>query len=336
MQTYVVDCLPPPKNHYTHKGLENKKEYEYHVVAYKEGYNSTVSNTILIWPDSPPEVHSFFPDNETATSPFHELALSPQKDKIAYVEKVYLRTSIYPPAYSQLMLANADGSNKEIIVKGGNNPSWSPDGKKIVFNLFSTEEYISHIYLYDTETKEISQLTNDKSSGFHPVFNTSGNKILYDSMNGISYNIRMFDLETMTDQEIINASAYNFRSIERPVFVDENRFYFQALLSEGYDKRIYESSLHENDREPKMIDVPFFEYYPFSFSPDGTYFAYLSMKTGTHQVWVYNRQTKSHRILTGYKENEEVYPDGFRISWIDNTTVYFPINQHYPVIAKVE
>ena len=59
-------------------------------------------------------------------------------------------------------------------------PSWSPDGKKVAFAGLSFHGY-NDIYVFDTETKELTQLTNDFYDDLDPSWSPDGNFIVFSS-----------------------------------------------------------------------------------------------------------------------------------------------------------
>ncbi|TWR25966.1 tolB protein precursor [Mucilaginibacter achroorhodeus] len=59
------------------------------------------------------------------------------------------------------------------------NLSWSPDGKNVVFQGMSEGQ--SDLYLYNFDSKQVKQLTNDKYSDYQPNFSKDGKKIIFSS-----------------------------------------------------------------------------------------------------------------------------------------------------------
>jgi hypothetical protein len=95
------------------------------------------------------------------------------------------------------------------------NLSWSPDGKNIVFQGLSEGQ--GDLYLYNFDTKQVKQLTNDKYSDYQPSFSRDGKKIIfssdrttYDKSAGqaITFNLAELDIETgkVTDINIFNGA----------------------------------------------------------------------------------------------------------------------------------
>jgi hypothetical protein len=95
------------------------------------------------------------------------------------------------------------------------NLSWSPDGKSIV--LQGLAEGQGDLYLYNFDTKQVTQLTNDKYSDYQPSFSRDGKKIIfssdrttYDHSSGqdITFNLAELDLATgkITDIKLFDGA----------------------------------------------------------------------------------------------------------------------------------
>ncbi|WP_426667615.1 tolB protein precursor [Mucilaginibacter sp. McL0603] len=129
------------------------------------------------------------------------------------------------------------------------NLSWSPDGKNIVCQGMSDGQ--GDLYMYNFDTKKITQLTNDKYSDYQPSFSRDGKKIIFTSdrttydqslSQDITFNLAELDLATgkITDIKIFNgANNLNpeYSSDGKQVYFLSNRDGFRNMyrytLSDG-------------------------------------------------------------------------------------------------------
>jgi Tol biopolymer transport system component len=95
------------------------------------------------------------------------------------------------------------------------NLSWSPNGNEIVCQGLSEGQ--SDLYLYNFNTKKVTQLTNDLFSDYQPSFSRDGKQIVfasdrttYDKVTSqdITFNLAIYDLTTgkTTDLPIFNGA----------------------------------------------------------------------------------------------------------------------------------
>jgi dipeptidyl aminopeptidase/acylaminoacyl peptidase len=102
----------------------------------------------------------------------------------------------------------ADGDNQMVVVDVENGdvqqriaiegigamqgPSWSPDGRYLVFS--GSEGGITDLFLYDVEAETTTKLTNDKNADFQPVISPDGRYVAYTTDRSSDYT----DFETLT------------------------------------------------------------------------------------------------------------------------------------------
>ena len=64
-------------------------------------------------------------------------------------------------------------------VSSGGNPSWSPDGEKIVFITHYDGEKYNDVFIINVDGSNLKRLTNDPWQDKNPVFSPEGQQICY-------------------------------------------------------------------------------------------------------------------------------------------------------------
>lgn len=111
------------------------------------------------------------------------------------------------------------------------NLSWSPTGNQIVFQ--GMAEGQSDLYVYNFDTKKVTQLTNDKYSDYQPSFSRDGKKVVfatdrttYDQTlsQAITFNLAVYDMATGA---ISNLNIFNGANNLNPQYsADGSGIYF--------------------------------------------------------------------------------------------------------------
>jgi hypothetical protein len=137
---------------------------------------------------------------------------SPDSKKFAF--------SVFNKGINRMLVVDvASGSIINDVAMGKaeqfSNLSWSPDGKSIVFQ--GLAEGQGDLYLYNFDSKQVKQLTNDKYTDYQPSFSRDGKKIVfasdrttYDQSSSyeIGFNLAELDLTTgkVTDIKVFNGA----------------------------------------------------------------------------------------------------------------------------------
>lgn len=116
-------------------------------------------------------------------------------------------------------------------VESFSNPSWSPDGEKIV--VAGMKNGYSNLFSYNIETREVNQLTNDIFTAFQPAWSADGRHIVYvtDKKAGpapesekFKYNIAILDTES---KNVTILNVFEGADNLNPVFsADSKTIYF--------------------------------------------------------------------------------------------------------------
>lgn len=138
-------------------------------------------------------------------------------------------TSIGPALWTM----NADGKNQQLLYDtepnnpdapplAGNHARWSPDGTKVAFDLCLNCQIRTNndIYLFDVQTKEVIQLTEDTASDTYPIWSPDGSRIAF-----------------VSDRDYVDADTLRFRKDLYLVNIDD-----------GTEQRVTETGFA---REPK-------------------------------------------------------------------------------------
>jgi TolB protein len=132
----------------------------------------------------------------------------------------------------EIFIMDFDGVNARQITRDGNfalSPSWSPDGKKVVFTSYTPEKrggFVNpNLYIYNVETDKRELLTGAKGINSGAVFHPTKNQIAYTFSNNGKPEIFMLDLNTKTRVPLTDTM---FFSIEPAWSPDGSRIVYSS------------------------------------------------------------------------------------------------------------
>jgi Tol biopolymer transport system component len=164
-------------------------------------------------------------------------------------------------------VVTADGDNQLVITATDNgqverripfdaigaasNPSWSPDGRSIAFS--GSVGGISDIFVYDLDTDETIQLTDDKFADLQPTWSPDGSTIAFTSDRGPETNFERLSysafqlslLDVATGQVRVVPVFGNVKHINPVYGGDGQRIYFISD-QDGFSD-VYELSFQNGD-----------------------------------------------------------------------------------------
>ena len=192
---------------------------------------------------------------------------------------------------SEIYVMDADGGNQRRLTNnpaGDWNPSWSPDGKRIVFESRRDGHVMNgiptaEIYVMDADGGNQRRLTNNPSSDSSPSWSPDGKRIAFDSNRDGPFNREIY---------VIDADGGNL----------------QRLTNNPDDDG------WADDRYP-------------SWSPDGERIVFGARRDGhfenkfavTYEIYVMDADGRNQRRLTENRNNDRYpvwSPDGKRIAFM--------------------
>ena len=118
---------------------------------------------------------------------------------------------------SGIFIINRDGKNIREVTKdskltSAESPSWSADGRQIVFAASAAVgKNGNEIYVIDINGKNLRQLTKDANDNHHPVWSPSGRQIVFSSRRTGNSEIYVMDVNGANARNLTNHPAPDYQ-----------------------------------------------------------------------------------------------------------------------------
>ncbi len=243
------------------------------------------------------------------------------------------------------------GMSEPLPLSTGGFNSFSSDGKKLAFNRvmreFRTWKYYEggmadDIRIFDFETKEITNITNNKAQDIFPMW--WKNEIYFISDRDRTMNLFVYNVETKETRKVTNFTDYDikFPSLGDGKIIFEHAGYLYVYLIE--QQKLQKLTIYVNDdnlyARSKWVDVSKY-INDYSLAPDGSQLLFVARG----DVWQVAAEEGLRVNLTqtsNAHERKAAYsPDGKYIAYLSDVTGEYQIylkevNSFKPPVALTD
>lgn len=243
---------------------------------------------------------------------------TPQPSTPCLRKIVYVSTGDYD--IFEIMMMNSDGTDVQNISKNNADdmdPTWSPDGKQIVFasNLEDRLSMNTQLYVMNADGSDLEQMTKDVGSSRYPAWSPDGKLIAYSyAASPTQAEIYLMNPDGSELKRLTDGSSMNRSPAWSP---DGKKIAYSSAKWDEKQKKFINDDIYimnaDGSSQRKMTTSPADDYSPV-WSPDGKKIAFTSERRGNADIFIMNVSTIMVQQLTPNSpaddENPSWSPDG--------------------------
>jgi Tol biopolymer transport system component/PKD repeat protein len=249
----------------------------------------------------------------------------------------------------EIYVMNSDGSEQTRLTDNptvDQEPSWSPDGTKIVFVREGTGGGTSEIYVMNSDGSEQTNISNNPAHEHFPTWSPDGEKIVFSSYNGSDHEIYVMNSDGSEQTNISNnpetdavpswspdgtkIAFASYRDGNSEIYVMNSDGSEQTRLtnnptidtspdwSPDGEKIVFRSGFEfqnpeiyvmnsDGSEQTNISNNPSIDFDP-SWSPDGTKIAFTSYREGAGDVFIMNPDGSEQTNISNYPRTD-AHPD---------------------------
>ena len=185
----------------------------------------------------------------------------------------------FPLILRDLVLVNRQGDARPVSDDRRDywRPRISPDGTRIAVEVFDGRE--RHIWIFNLETGNWSQLTFEGANNDFPVWTRDGQSVIFDSYRKDGRGIYRKRVDSSADSEFLGV-----RGVAIPTDMSRDGTLVFSLGEQTAVRALW-TLLPDSKKASEILETPAQEHHAM-FSPDGKWLAYASNDSGTQEIYI--------------------------------------------------